>query len=106
MIIAHTTLSIGLKRSYWLNLGLTPSYMIKNKNEHGRLDENDFNRINLAGTVEVGIKIFRHFGLGVSYSKCFFNELKDNNMYDASGIKTGNQRSRTNLLTIKVKYPS
>lgn len=104
MAAYRTNIIVGRNSSFSIDFELTPSYLIKNKNEHGRLDANDFNRFNLAGTVGLGMKFFWNTRLYVFYSKSFFNELKDQNLYDATGVKTGSQKTKTDLLTLSLRY--
>ena len=98
--------NMGSRTNMTVKFKLLPGYMIKNKNEYGRVDANDFNRFNLAGSIGLELRLFRHYGLGLAYSKYIFNGLKDENIYDSKGVKTGAQNSRTNLLSVSLCYPT
>lgn len=87
------------------SFGLTTEYLLKTKNQYGRLNYSDFNRFNLAGTISLGIPIFRkNYSINVGYSKDFFENLKDRTIYDQNGAVLGKQKSKTNLLSLSLSY--
>ena len=86
-----------------LSFGLTPEYLSKTKNQYGRLNYSDFNQFNLSGNVSLGFRI-RIIYLRFGYSKDFFENLKDVNIYNSVGEKIGKQKSKTNLLSLTLVY--
>ncbi|OFY84211.1 MAG: hypothetical protein A3F72_14380 [Bacteroidetes bacterium RIFCSPLOWO2_12_FULL_35_15] len=95
----------GSQGRFLISIGLSPEYLLKTKNHYGRLNYSDFNQFNLAGTISLGIPIFRkNYSINVSYSKDFFENLKDKNMYDQNGAVLGKQKSKTNLLSLSLSY--
>lgn len=100
--------SMGTKRGlsdFIFSFGLTTEYLLKTKNQYGRLNYSDFNQFNLAGTISLGFPIFRkNYSINVGYSKDFFENLKDRNIYDQNGAILGKQKSKTNLLSLSLSY--
>lgn len=95
----------GSRGRFLISLGLSPEYLLKTKNQYGRLNYSDFNQFNLAGTISLGFPIFRkNYSINVGYSKDFFENLKDRNMYDQNGAVLGKQKSKTNLLSLSLSY--
>lgn len=85
-------------------LGLKPEYLLKTKDENNRLVYSDFKQFNLAGSFTIGIPIKKHYRIDLGYSKDFFENLKDRNLYDPNGAITGKQKTKTNLLSISLNY--
>lgn len=88
----------------YFSLGLVPEYLLKVKNQYNRLNINNFNRFNLAGNITIGFPFLKHYSVNFSYSKDFFNNLKDKNIYDETGAVVGKQKSKTNLISLSISY--
>ena len=98
-------IAIGARGRVYFTWGVTPEYLIKTKNQYGRLNYADFNQFNLSGYVALGTPLPKfNVKVYLSYSKDFFNNLKDNNVYNEQGIATGKQKSKTNLLSLSINY--
>jgi hypothetical protein len=87
-----------------LGLGLKPEYLLKTQNKDRRLSYSDLAQYNLSGLVSLGMYFKKVYRIEFSYSKDFFENLKDRNIYDSNGAVTGKQRSKTNLLSLTLSY--
>jgi hypothetical protein len=87
-----------------LSAKVLPEYLLKTKDQYGRLNYSDFNRFNLAAGISIGIHVLRHYAINIGYSKDLFENLKDRNIYDQYGTAQGKQKSRTNLLSLSLSY--
>ncbi len=87
-----------------LSWGIAPEYLLKTKNQYGRLNYGDFNKFNLSGFAGIGIPIRQSFAINLNYSRDFFNNLKDNNIYNEIGTVVGKRKTKTNLVSISVSY--
>ncbi len=85
-------------------IGITPKYLLKNKNELDRLNTNDFNQFNLSWTIGIGHRLFKQIWYKVEYSKDFFQNLKDIHVYNSNGEVIGKQKSQTNLFSFTIFY--
>lgn len=89
--------------SAYFDLGLSPEYLLKTRDEHQRLNYADFRQYNLAGSITLGIP-FKKSNFTVTYSKDFFENLKDQKLYDSYGAVSGKQKSKTRLLSFSFCY--
>jgi hypothetical protein len=88
---------------FLLKIKLVPEYLLNMNNNDGMLHYSDFRPFNLAGGFTLGTE-FKHFRIGLSYSKDFFENLKNQKIYDSTKMITGIQKSKTNLLSFSVTY--
>ncbi len=86
-------------------LALVPEYLLKTKNQYARLSYSDFNQFNLGGCASIGFHV-KNPGLtmSVSYSRDFFENLKDRNIYNETGAVVDKQKSKTNLVAFSISY--
>jgi hypothetical protein len=98
------TVSIGGTGNFYYALMLKPEYLLKMKNENNRLEYTDFNQFNLAGGFTFGVRVKKHYRINLTYSKDFFENIKDRNIYNSNGGITGKQKTKTNLLSFSVSY--
>lgn len=104
-IVLMRDIQTGSRRHFLFSFGLVPEYLWKTKNQYGRLNYSEFNQFNLAGTISIGFPIFKnHYSININYSKDFFENLKDRNIYDQYGTTVGKQKSKTNLLSLSLSY--
>jgi hypothetical protein len=94
----------GRGGNFCLIATISPEYLLKTANADKRLGYSDLRQLNLSGSFTLGIILRSHYRIDVSYSKDFFDNLKDKNIYDASGNVMGKQRSKTNLLSLNITY--
>ncbi|HLC82625.1 MAG TPA: hypothetical protein VJI69_02265 [Bacteroidia bacterium] len=98
-------MTTGNKGKFCLSMAIVPEYLLKTKNQYDRLSYTDFNQFNLAGYVSLGIPIRKlNLSVNLSYSRDFFNNLKDKNIYNEQGAKVGTQKSKTNLVALSISY--
>lgn len=83
-------------------IGVEPQYCLKNKND--RLLTEDLNPFNLAGNIGIEIPIGKVYLFNFNYSRDFFENLKDRNIYNTAGEITGKQKTKTNLVSVGIKY--
>jgi hypothetical protein len=100
----NENLTTGKGRRLYIAFGITPEYLLKTKDEHQRLGYSDFRQYNLAGTISVGFYIRQRLLFETIYLKDFFENLKDRNLYDATGAAYGKQKSKTNLISFSAAY--
>jgi hypothetical protein len=99
------TIRFSKKNAQYFGLGLSPEYLLKTKNEYHRLMYSDFYQFNLSGFFTLGIRILhQHARISLTYSKDFFENLKDRNIYDSDGKITGKQKSKTDLVSFSISY--
>lgn len=99
------SLAVSARGRVYFTWGVTPEYLLKTKNQYGRLNYSDFNQFNLSGHIALGFPIRKlNLKVNLGYSKDFFNNLKDSNVYNDQGIATGKQKSKTNLLSLSINY--
>lgn len=94
----------SITRNIYFGLGLCPEYLLKTKDEHERLKYGDFNQFNLAGSITLGITVKKNCRIGFTYSKDFFENMKDRKLYDVYGSATSKQKTKTKLLSFSVYY--
>jgi hypothetical protein len=95
----------GVKtRCLYFGMGIKTEYLLKARTENEKLNNSGFNRLNLASTITAGYTLNSYLRLCLTYSKDFFENLKDRNIYDSNGAVTGKQRSKTNLLNLTLSY--
>lgn len=95
-------LAVGKMLSCNVLAGIEGQYLFNTKNQYGRLMSGNFNKYNLAGFVSIGIPVRNRFSINLRYTKDFFDNLKDNKMYNETGAIVGKQKSKTNLLSLSV----
>lgn len=83
-------------------IGVEGQYLFNTKNQYDRLKYADFKKYNLGGFVSIGIPVRNRFSINLRYTKDFFDNLKDKNMYNETGLIIGKQKSKTNLLSLSV----
>lgn len=103
-ILFNANMNVGAKSDIRFSLGLTPSFLLKNQDQYERLKYQDFNQYNLSGNILLGVELLRNFYLCLSYSKNFFENLKDINIYNSMGEPIGKQNSKTKLLSLSLTY--
>lgn len=98
-------INVGNRGRFCLSMAIVPEYLLKTKNQYDRLGYDNFNQYNLSGYVALGIPIKKfNLSVNVSYSRDFFNNLKDKNVYNEQGAVIGKQKSKTNLLALSISY--
>lgn len=103
--MASRGLYVGRRGNFCLTMAIVPEYLLNTKNQYGRLSYNNFNQFNLSGYVALGIPIRKlNLSVNISYSRDFFNNLKDKNIYNEQGAIIGKQKSKTNLLALSISY--
>ena len=98
--------------SYYMNIGtqctfnispeLAPEYLLSTSNQYGRLNYSKFHQYNVSGIISIGLRIRSRLSLNICYSKDFFENLKDRNMYNVTGTVVGKQKSKTNLISLSL----
>lgn len=97
-------MSMGRKTSFHFMAGLEGQYLFNIKNQYDRLKYGDFKKYNLAGFVGIGIPLRERFSVNFRYTKDFFDNLKDKNIYNNTGEIVGKQKSKTNLLSLSISF--
>lgn len=98
-------LAVGNRGRFYFSMAIVPEYLLKTKNQYDKLSYSDFNQFNLSGYVALGIPIRKlNLSVNISYSRDFFNNLKDKNIYNEQGAIIGKQKSKTNLLALSISY--
>ncbi len=93
------------QREVCLSFGIAPEYLLKTSDQHGRLNYRDFKKFNLSAFAAFGFPIRKtNFSVNLGYSRDFFNNLKDNNIYNTNGAVLGKRSSRSNLTTLSLTY--
>lgn len=98
-------IAINNKGNIGFSMAIVPEYLLKTKNQYNRLAYSDFNQFNLSGYISLGIPIRKlNLHVNVSYSRDFFDNLKDKNIYNEQGVIVGKQKSKTNLAALSISY--
>lgn len=90
--------------SFHLIIGLEGQYLFYTKNQYDRLKYADFKKYNLAGFVGIGIPFRNRVSINIRYTKDFFDNLKDKNIYNETGAIVGKQKSKTDLLSVSLGF--
>ncbi len=91
-------------RNLHFMIGLEGQYLFNTKNQYDRLTYADFKKYNLAGFVGIGIPVREGFSVNFCYTKDFFDNLKDKNIYNEQGAIVGKQKSKTDLLSLSISF--
>lgn len=103
---ANPSFSSGSRsREFCVSLGLAPEYLLQTKDQFGLLEDSDFRRFNISIYGTVGIPLgYSNFSVNLGYSHDFFNNLKNDKIYNTTGEVLGKRKSRTNTTTLSITY--
>lgn len=98
-------ITINRNGNLWFHTGIAGKYLLKTENEHHRLNYSDFHQYNMNWFFSMDVLFGKgHYAFGVKYSKDFFQNLKDRNIYNELGNAVGKINSKNQLLSVSLKY--
>lgn len=99
------SISLGQSSNFRLAFGVGGKYLFQVKNENNYFSLTKYNRYNGFFFFDIKIPIIRNiYNISISYSRDFFENLKDVSLYDNNNNVIGKQKTKTNLLSIAIVY--
>jgi hypothetical protein len=91
------------KGSHPFDFGLVPAVLHSVKNEHGRLEKKDIKPFNIAARLSLGYFFYNNAAaLRITYTADLLQNLEDRSVYDSSGSKLRDQRSKNHLIGLGI----